>query len=159
MLRLHPLSLSPRLTLLQYTPLTPLYCSERHRYGRAMTSSASSTSRRLARSCCQVPVTRTALVSVSSEPKHSERASRDSLVQRQRDLQLLRHPLPRHLGLSLLSLRRAVRHVRLHLPAMGMDLGFDPALLQVPLPDFDDVDVDDARADPCRCCGACCFCA
>jgi hypothetical protein len=33
-------------------------------------------------------------------------------------------------------------------PAMGMDLGFDPALLEAPLPDFDDVDVDDDDMDP-----------
>jgi hypothetical protein len=30
---------------------------------------------------------------------------------------------------------------------MGMDLRFDPALLGVPLPKFDDVDVDDDEVD------------
>jgi hypothetical protein len=63
-----------------------------------------------------VQVTRTALVSVSSEPKHSQCASKHSLAQRHRALRPLWRPLPRHLGLPLLSLRRAVRHVRLRHP-------------------------------------------
>jgi len=109
---------SPCLTLSLYMPLPSLCCSERHRHRRAMTSSASSTPRRLARSCCREQVTRTALASVSSVPKHSQRASRHSLVQRHRVLRPLQRPFPRHLGLSLLSLRRALRHVRLHHPPL-----------------------------------------
>ncbi len=63
-------------TLSLCVSLPSLCCSERHRHRRAMTFSASSTPRRLAQSCCRVQVTRTALVSVSSVPRHSQRASR-----------------------------------------------------------------------------------
>jgi hypothetical protein len=100
------LSLSSHLTLSLCMPLPP---SQRLRHSHGvMTFSASSTPRRLARSCCRVQVTRTALASVSSVPKHSQRASRHSLVQLHRALQPLRRPLSWHLGLPLLSLRRAL---------------------------------------------------
>jgi hypothetical protein len=68
-----------------------------------------------------------------------------------RSLRPLPRPLPWHLGLPLLSLRRALRHADCSTRpryCMGMALAFDPALLEAPLPDFDDVDVDDDDVDP-----------
>jgi hypothetical protein len=94
-----PFVLSNRLTLLVCMPLPPTpspYCSERHRHRRLTTFSASSTPRRLVRSCCRVQVTRTALASVSSTPRHS-------LAQLRHALWPLSRPLPRHIGFSLLS--------------------------------------------------------
>jgi hypothetical protein len=60
-------------------------------------------------------------------------------------LRPLQRPLLRHLGLSLLSLRRALRHVRLHHPPLLWAwtwASFRHLLLEAPLPDFDDVGVD-----------------
>jgi hypothetical protein len=116
---------------------------------RAMTSSASSTRRRFARSCCRVQVTvRRSSVSRARQSTRSAHAgtrwaTAPSPVAVTAPVAMAPRPVA-----AVAAKGSAARQAAPPAPAMGMDRGFDPALLEAPLPDFDDVDPDDDDMDP-----------